>query len=184
MIAEALGQRAVDALHEHAVGGRGVAVVLARAVEVAVHGLVHAQHLGILLRHPGGTRTAGGGQQHVHAVFVEFIQDFLQPAEVVHALLRLERRPAEDAYAHQVAVRLFHQPHVLVPGSGNMPPLVGIVVPAVRHRLKFPVCHVLFLPRLRAICVHPYYTRYAAGCTRGKKASFVIVWPLDFRARR
>ena len=70
MVFIALRQQGIDFLHLGAVYFARQAVIVTAAVELFDALFIDAQHLGVLLCHPGRTRAAGGGQQHVYAVFV------------------------------------------------------------------------------------------------------------------
>ena len=141
MMAEALGERRVDPADELAVDRRGEAVVVAVAVQIAPAVLAHAQHLGVLFAHPRGARAAGRGEKGVDAIFGEAVEHVLEPVEVKAAFLRLERRPCEDADAHQVAAGELHQPDVLFEDVRLVAPLVGVVIAAVAEEGEIQFGH-------------------------------------------
>ena len=128
---EAARKRLVDLLHLLAVDGRGVAVVMARAEELARAVGVDAHHLGILLREPRGPCAAGRGEIDGDSGGIEAVDDLLHPVEVVAPFLGLQRAPGEDAQRDDVDVRLLHELDVPREDVGAVKPLVGVVVRAV-----------------------------------------------------
>ena len=138
--AVALGERRVDLPHLLAVDGRREAVVVAAAPEVALRrdrlGPVHAQHLGVLLRQPRGARAGGRGEDDRHAAPGAAVHHVVEPAELVAALLGLERGPGEDADGDRVDPGEGEEAEVLVHRAGDVAPLVGVVVSAVEEEGK------------------------------------------------
>lgn len=53
------------------------------AVEHALHPVIDAQHLRVLLRHPNRTRAGGHGQHHMDAAAPQPVDDPVQPLELV-----------------------------------------------------------------------------------------------------
>ena len=133
----ALGERAVDSPDLLAVDGRRGAVVVPAAPEVALRrdGLrpVHAEDLGILLRHPRGAGAGGRGKDDRHAALGAAVHHVVEPAELVAALLGLERGPGEDADGDRVDPGEREEAEVLVEDAGHVAPLVGVVVAAVEE---------------------------------------------------
>ena len=135
--AVARGERLVDLADLLAVdGGRG-AVVVAAAPEVALRrdGLrpVHAEHLRVLLRQPRGPGAGGRGEDDRHAARGAAVHHVVEPAELVAALLGLERGPGEDADGDRVDPGEREEAEVLVEDAGHVAPLVGVVVAAVEE---------------------------------------------------
>ena len=90
MLRVALGQGRVDVMHLLPVHWGGEAVVVTGAEVVALKLLIHAQHLGILLRHPRRARAGGRGQNHMDAALPQPVNHLVQPSEVIYALLGLQ----------------------------------------------------------------------------------------------
>ena len=65
-------------------------MVVTGAEVVALKLLIHAQHLGILLRHPRRARAGGRGQNHMDAALPQPVNHLVQPSEVIYALLGLQ----------------------------------------------------------------------------------------------
>ena len=128
---EAARERLIDSLHLLAVDGRGVAVVMARAEELARAVGVDAHHLGILLREPRRPCAAGRGEVDGDSGGVEAVDDLLHPVEIVAPFLGLQRAPGEDAQRDDVDVCLLHQLNVALEDVRAVEPLVGMVIRAV-----------------------------------------------------
>ena len=141
VLAEALGQCAVDPLNEFTVGGGGKAVVVTTSVEVAHSVRPHPQYLGVALAHPCRPCAAWRGQKHRNPGFVQPIQHFFQPVKGKPPILGLQRRPGEYAYTHQIAARQLHQAYVLLKYIGPVQPLVGVVVAAMSEKRKPEFSH-------------------------------------------
>ncbi len=68
---------------EFPVDRAGQAVIVPLAVEHALHPVIDAQHLRVLLRHPNRTRAGGHGQHHMDAAAPQPVDDPVQPLELV-----------------------------------------------------------------------------------------------------
>ena len=90
---------------------------------------IHRQHLRVAGGQPGGLGGGGSGQADVDTVCPYLVDDPVQPAKIVHALVRLQLRPGEHRQGQQVDARLAEQTHIL--SDSRLVPLVGVVVAAV-----------------------------------------------------
>ena len=137
VLAVARRERRVDLRDLLAVDGRREAVVVAAAPEVALRRdrlrPVHAQHLGVFLRHPRGAGAGGRGEDDRHAARGAAVHHVVEPAELVAALLGLERGPGEDADGDRVDPGEREEAEVLVEDARDVAPLVGVVVAAVEE---------------------------------------------------
>jgi hypothetical protein len=129
--AEPVGEPAVHLTNLLPIDGRSEAVIVPDPKEVTTAIRAHAQHLGVLLRHPGGPGARGRGEHGEDAGRGEPVDDAVEPGELVPPVLGLQGGPREDSHAHGVAPRQPHQPHVLPEHRRIVQPLVGVVVPAV-----------------------------------------------------
>ena len=93
----------------------------------------HPEDLRVLLRHPAGLCAAGRGKHRVDAVFVQMLNDLIQPLEGVYPLRRLQRRPGEDAHGHAVDACLLHQPDILLQHLRCIQPLLRVIVRPVEQ---------------------------------------------------
>ena len=128
--------------------GAGRSPVLAGARLAHIAALVLPQHLGMRLGEPHRRRSGSGRQIHGDARFAELVDDAVKPAEVIHAPLRLDPCPGENAHGHQVHARLPHQADILIPYV--LGPLIRIVIASVpdavrsaRQRLGPTMCSAL-----------------------------------------
>ena len=128
-----LRQRRVHLPHFAAVNRAGQAVIVPSAKMVALIVLIHAQDFGVLLRHPRRTRARRRCQNDVDAAAPQPVDDFVQPREVVHAVLRLQPRPRENRNRHTVHMCLMHQLDVLFQNLRMIQPLVRVIVAAVQE---------------------------------------------------
>ena len=129
--AELLRQLLVDDAYFFAVERRGIAVVLAPVVQLPDAVCPDTAHLGVLVRHPCGTRRTGGGQNGGNAIVIQVVDDIGQPVQLVHALLRFQRRPREHPQRHRVDAGLFHQRNILCQNVRPVEPLFRVIVPAM-----------------------------------------------------
>ena len=159
MLAETLCERGVDLVYKRAVYRRSEAMVVPLAVQVANALVAHAQHFGIFLAHPRGPRAAGRGEKDMNAIGVERIQHALQPIEIVFPFPGFERGPGKNAHAHQVAMRQLHQAHVFFQRTGNVPPLIRIVVPAMGEKRQTQLWHIHALLFNWVACSLPHSRR-------------------------
>ena len=129
--------QAVDAEeHAHAVGALA-------ALDI------HRQHLGVTGGQPGGLGGGGSGQADVDTVCPYLVDDPVQPAKIVHALVRLQLRPGEHRQGQQVDARLAEQTHIL--GDGCLVPLIGIVIAAI----------------INLFCLQHGYSSFVLGLSQG-----------------
>ena len=159
------------------VHGGCIAVVMARAGKVAHTVILHTANLLILFAHPKRLCTGRCGQHGINAVFVEIVDDLLQPVEVVFALIRLQMCPGENTDRHAVDIRFLHQLHVLLENLGIAQPLFGIIIAAMQQLRKFRCkgSHNKIPPsaRLPARNLHPVYRLY--GQTSRVSFTFFIL---------
>ena len=128
-----LRQRRVHLPYLAAVNRAGQAMIVPSAEVVALVVLIHAQDFGVLLRHPRRTRARRRCQNDVDAAAPQPVDDFVQPREVVHAVLRLQPRPRENRNRHTVHMCLMHQLDVLFQNLRMIQPLVRVIVAAVQE---------------------------------------------------
>jgi len=74
----------------------------------------------------------------VEAARREAVEDRVEPGQLEAALLRLERRPREDADRERAATGLLHEREVLLDDGGLVQPLVGVPVAAVEQVREAP----------------------------------------------
>ena len=129
--AEPLCQLLVDDADFFTVERRGIAVVLAAVVQLPDAVCPDTAHLGVLVRHPCRARRTGGGQNGGNAVFIQVVNDIGQPVQLVHTLLRFQRRPREHPQRHRVDMGLFHQRNILCQNVRPVEPLLRVIVPAM-----------------------------------------------------
>ena len=143
MILVAFGQTGIDLRHLALVIRAGIAGVVTAAEHVVQAVFRYAQHRRILACHPCRTRAAGRGQNGFDAVFSKVVHHFVHPAEIIHAVLRLQIRPAENADAQRVDARLARILHILFPdGFLLLHPLLRVVIAAVQ-KLGVVKFHIL-----------------------------------------
>ena len=138
------GQLLDDTGAQLLVDGGVVVVVLAAAVAVkhAVHGAV--EHLGILLRQPGGGRGGGRTEDDLHAHPGAQIQEAVEEVEGELALVKLKLAPGKLPHPDHRNAAVQHAAQVILPeGFG---PVLGVVAGA--HRQSGPLIalfHIVLL---------------------------------------
>ena len=135
---EAGGQLPVDGAHLFPVEGRGIAVVLPPAVQLAGPVGPHPAHFGVLVSHPGRAGRAGGGQDGGNAAGIQPVDDVGQPVQVIDAFLRLQKGPGKHPQGHGIDMRLLHQLDILLQDVRPVQPLFRVIVPAIK---KFALLH-------------------------------------------
>ena len=142
MRAEALGELCIHRTDLFTVDRRGIAVIVAAALQIADAVGADAADLRILVRHPDGLCAGGRCQNGIDAVGIELVDDIGEPVELIVALMRLQCRPCEDADGDAVDMRLLHVFNILREDLRGIQPLLRIVIAAVEQM------------RIRCQCLH------------------------------
>ena len=66
------------------------------------------------------------------SVFIEPVDDFPKPAEMIFPLHRLQLRPGKNSKGYAVHMGLLHQTHILFQHLGAVQPLLRIVIPSMK----------------------------------------------------
>ena len=133
MMGEAFCESGVDLPHLFAVDRRGIAVVVALAVQIARHIAADAADLRIFAGHPRGLCAAWRGENGRDPVLIKVGDDGLEPVKIVAALLRFQPGPRKNPDRDAVDVRFFHQVDVRGKDVRSVEPLIRIIVPAVQQ---------------------------------------------------
>ena len=132
----ALRKSAYDHRQFFAHDRRGPAVVLPSAPRHPFAFFVDAVRFRIFMSEPCGAGAGRSCQKNFLPVDTAALHNIVEPCKIESPLFRFILRPGKNADGKGVAVRLVHQPEIVVDNAGSLQPLIGVVVTAVKKMRK------------------------------------------------
>ena len=145
MITETLCQLLVDDPHLFPVNRRGVAVIVTDSEKLPPSGLVHAEHLRVLVSQPFRPGAGGRRQDHADSFRIEPVDDLFHPVQPEHPFLRFQRGPCKNPQAHHVAAGFRQHFRISLQNIRPVQPLIRIVITAVKKHICLKL-HFCILP--------------------------------------